>query len=99
MTRRHLMRSLKLEQSGGAASPGLGLFFGDFFKVGYVSAGLCKHVVQVIADADKGETFVEEFADASRAEQKQAEDHIIFAGVFDEALCGCVELGRSVHVR
>jgi hypothetical protein len=88
-----------LKQSGGTASPGFGFFIGDFFKIGDVRAGLREYVVQVVADADEGETFVEEFTDAAGAEKKKAEDDVIFAGVFDQALRGGVKFGGCVHVR
>ena len=52
------------KQCGGTAGPALALFFGDFFEVADVRPRLCQHVMQIVADADKGKTFVEEFADA-----------------------------------
>src|SRR5580704_19781200 len=55
--------------------------------------------MQVVADADEGESLFEEFADAGGAEQKEAEDDIIFAGVLDQLFRGGVEFGRGVHVR
>src|SRR5262249_36012432 len=88
----------KLEEGGGAAGPGVGFFLGDFFEVGDVCSGLREDVVEIVADADKRETFVEKFADARRAEKKEAEDDIVFASLFDQALGGGVEFGRSVHV-
>ena len=63
-----------------------------------VGSGLGQDVVQVVADADEGESFFEEFADACGAEQEQAEDDVVLAGVLDQFLGGGVEFGRGVHV-
>ena len=48
-------------------------------------------VVEVVADADEGESFLEEFADAGGAEEEQAEDDVVLAGVLDQALGGGIE--------
>ena len=61
------------------------LFFGNVLPVGDVGSGLGQDVVQVVADADKGESVVQEFADTRGAEQEQAEDDVVLAGVLDRA--------------
>src|ERR1700730_14624986 len=53
---------VSLEQRGRAALPGFAFFFGDVFHIGDVGSGLSQDVVQVVADADEGESFFEEFA-------------------------------------
>ena len=55
--------------------------------------------MQVVAKAEESETFFQEFADARSAEQKDAEDYFVLVGVFDQFLCGGIELGRCVHER
>ena len=50
----------------------LGFFFGSGGYVFHVSAGLGQDVVEVVAQADESEAFVEEFADAGGAEQEEA---------------------------
>src|SRR5262249_17611765 len=60
--------------------------------------GLCEHVVQVVADTDESEALVEELANARSAEEEKAEYDVVLARVFDQALRGGVQLGRSVHV-
>ena len=51
-------------------------------------AGLREDVMEIVADADEGKTFVEKFADARCAEEEKSEDDIIFAGGFDQTLRG-----------
>jgi hypothetical protein len=88
----------RLEQRGGASLPGVALFLGNFLYVVDVGSDLGEKVVQVVAEAEEGESFVEKFADARSAEQEQAEDDVVLAGVFDQFLGGSVEFGRGVHV-
>src|SRR5215813_8086610 len=90
---------LLLEKGGRAASPGLGFFLGDFLQVGHVRTGLREHVMQIVADADESETLVQEFADSRGAKEEQTENYVVLARVFDQALGGGVQFGRSVHVR
>src|ERR1700722_5974742 len=59
-----------LKEGGRAAFPRLAFFLGDVFHVGDVGSGLGQDVVQVIADADKRESFFQEFANAGRAEEE-----------------------------
>jgi hypothetical protein len=65
-----------LEQRGRAALPGRAFFFANVLHVGDVGSGLGQDVVQVVADADQGESLVQEFADTRGAEQL-----IFWAGV------------------
>ena len=76
------------EKRSGTARPSFAFFFGGFFQVGDVRAGLREDVVQIVTYADEGETFVEKFADTRCAEEKESEDDIIFARGLDEALRG-----------
>src|SRR5271166_4527317 len=87
-----------LEKGGGAALPGLAFFLGNFLYVVDVGTDLGDEVMQIVAEAEEGETFFKEFADARGAEQEESEDYIILACVFDQFLGGRVEFGRSVHV-
>src|ERR1700691_27221 len=90
---------LFLEQSCRATLPGFAFFLGDIFHVGDVGSGLGEDVVEIVAHADEGEAFFQKFADARGAEQEQAQDYVVLAGVFDQLFCGGVKFGRSVHVR
>jgi len=62
--------SLALEERGWAPLPGLAFFYGCLFHVVHVGAGLGQDVVQIVADADEGESLFEEFADARGAEEE-----------------------------
>ena len=53
--------------------------------------------MQVVAEAEEGESFVEKFADARGAEQEQAENDVVLACVLDQLFCGGIEFRRSVH--
>ncbi len=88
----------RLEQRGGASLPGVALFLGNFLYVVDVGSDLGDQVMQVVAEAEEGESFVEKFADARSTEQEQAEDYVVLAGVFDQFLGGGIEFGRSIHV-
>jgi len=79
-------RKVVLEKGGGAPGPEFAFFFGDFFEVGDVRAGLRQDVMQVVANADEGKTFVQKFTDARCAEEEKSEDDIIFASCFDQTL-------------
>jgi len=59
-----------LEKSCGAAFPGLAFFLGDFFHIAYLRAGLRQDVVQVVANADEGETFFQEFTNPGGTKQE-----------------------------
>jgi len=63
---------LGLEERGGPPLPGLAFLFGNIFHVGHVGACLGQHVVQVVADADEGESLFQEFTHASGAEEEDA---------------------------
>src|SRR5579863_2064553 len=69
-----------LNQSAGAAGPARALVFRDGLHVLHVGAGLRKDVVQVVAEADEGEPFLQELAHARGAEQEQAQDHAVLLG-------------------
>ena len=58
----------RLEECGGTTRPALAFFLGDAFDVFYIGTCLGEDVVEIVANADEGETFVEEFADAGGAE-------------------------------
>src|SRR5438477_1765939 len=79
-----------LEQGGGAALPGRAFFFGDILHVSDVGSSLRKHMVQVVADTDEGESFFQEFADSRRTEQKKTQDDVVLAGMLDQAFGGGV---------
>ena len=49
--------------------------------------------MQVIAQADEGETFIEEFSYARGAEQEEAEDDFVFAGFGDQFVGGGAKFG------
>ena len=79
---------MNLEQCRRAARPGFALCFGDAFDVINVGARLRKDVVQVVADADEAEPFVEKLSDTSGAEEKEAEDDVVLASFGDEFIRG-----------
>src|SRR3954471_21081011 len=56
-------------------------------------------MVQIVADADEGESLFQKLANSRRAEEKQSKDDVIFPGVLDQFLSGHIKFGRSVHVR
>jgi len=58
----------KARTTRSAFSSRLCLFFRDVFDVVDVGSGLRQNVVQVVANADEGESLVEELADARRSE-------------------------------
>src|SRR6266436_8885589 len=82
--RPHIQITRGLEQRCRPSLPGLSFFFGDVFHVAYVGACLGQDVMQVVADADEGESLFEELAHASGAEQEESKDKIIFARMVDE---------------
>src|SRR5256885_1035060 len=51
-----------LEERSGAAFPALSVFFGDIFHVGDIGSGLRQYVMQVVADADEGESLFQKLA-------------------------------------
>ena len=55
--------------------------------------------MQIIANADKGESLFQELADARGAEQKQSKDYVVLARMIDQFFGSSVEFRRSVHVR
>ena len=63
-----------LEQRCRSPLPGLPLFLRDVFHVVDVGSGLRQDVVEVIADADEGESLFQELADTRSAEQEQPEN-------------------------
>jgi hypothetical protein len=67
--------------------PLLGFFFGGGGNVFHIRTGLRQDVVEVVAQADEGETFVQEFAYAGGAEEEKAQDHFVSAG-FGHQLIG-----------
>ena len=69
-------------------------FFGDIFHVVHVGAGLRQHVVQVVADADEGESLFEELSDSRRSEEKDAENDFILASVLDQFLVAAPSSGE-----
>ena len=83
---------LNLEQCSRAARPGFALSFGDAFDIINVGACLRKDVVQVVADADEGEAFIEKLSDARGAEEKEAEDDVVLSSFGDEFIRGGAEL-------
>src|SRR6266478_5572351 len=82
------LEKLVLEKGGGTARPELAFFFGDFLQVGDVCASLREYVMEIVANADEGKTFVEKFADARCTEEEESQDHVIFVGGFDQTLRG-----------
>src|SRR6266566_5850079 len=81
--RPHTSRASSLEQRRWSPLPALAFLFRDVFDVVHVGAGLRQDVVQVVADADEGETLFEELADARCPEQEDAENGVVLAGVID----------------
>src|SRR6266850_2243439 len=75
---------LNLEQCRRAARPGFAFSFGDSFDIVDVRAGLREHVVQVVADADKREAFIEKLTDTRCTEKKKAKDDVVLAGFGDK---------------
>jgi len=84
----------KLKERGGPARPGFAFFFGDALDVYYVGAGLRQDVVQIVPDADEGESFVEKFADACRAEKKKTEDDIVLFAALTSACVAALSSGE-----
>src|SRR6266481_7660549 len=97
--RPHTSRANTLEQRRRSPLPAFAFLFRDVFHVVDVGAGLRQDVVQVVADADEGETLFEELSDARCPEQEDAENGVVLAGVLDQLLRGRTEFGRGVHVR
>ena len=89
----------KLEQRRWSPLPAFTFLFRNVFDVIDVGAGLSQDVVQVVADADEGETLFEELADARCPEQEDAENGVVLPGVLHQLLRGRSEFGRGVHVR
>src|SRR6185503_15498601 len=87
-----------LEKRGRTALPVFSFFFGNIFHVVHVGARLGQYMVQVIADTDEGESFFQELAHASGAEEEESENEIVLAGVIDQLLSGRPEFRRGVHV-
>ena len=88
-----------LEKRGRAALPSFSFFLRDVFHLVHVGAGLGKDVVQVVSNADEGESLFQEFADAGGAEEEESENDFVLAGVLDEFLGGGVELRREMCIR
>jgi hypothetical protein len=78
----------KLEQRGRPSLPALAFFFRDVFDVVDVGPGLRQDMVQVVANADKGEALLHELANAGCSEQKYAENDVVLARVLDQLLGG-----------
>src|SRR5439155_14580244 len=91
------VRVAGLEQCGCAARPGLALLLRNLLHVIHVGAGLGEDVVQVVADADEGESLFRKLADAGRAEEKQSQDDVVLARMLGQLLRGGAQLGRGVH--
>ncbi len=72
-----------LEQRSRPSFPGFAFFLRNIFDVVHVGPGLCQDVMQVIANADKCETLIEEFADAGCSEKEYAEDNSVLVGMID----------------
>jgi len=68
--------------------PLLGFFFGGGGNVLHIRTGLRQDVMEVVAQADEGEAFVQEFAYAGGAEEEEAQDHFVFAGFRDKLVGG-----------
>jgi hypothetical protein len=79
---------LNLEQCRRAARPGFALCFGDALDIVDVRTGLREDVVQVVANADEREAFVEKLSDTRGAEEKEAEDDVVLASFGAEFIRG-----------
>src|SRR6266404_2415421 len=88
-----------LEQRRRSPLPVFSFLFRNVFDVVDIGASLRQDVVQVIADADEGETLLEELADTRCPEQEDAENGVVLARVLDQFLRGRAQLGRGIHVR
>ena len=51
-------------------------------------------MVQIVAQADEREAFLQEFGDSRRAEQEQSEDDAVFGGGGAQLAGGIIQLGR-----
>src|ERR1700674_1323649 len=89
----------KLEQRRWSPLPAFAFLFRNVFDVVDVGAGLGEDVLQVVADADEGETLFEKLAYARCPKQEDAENGVVLASVLDQLLRGRSEFGRGVHVR
>src|ERR1022692_2139906 len=87
-----------LEQRGRTPLPGLAFFFGNVFHIVHVRASLGQDMVQVVADADEGESLLQELAHACGAEQEDSENDFVLARVLDELVGGRAQFWRSVHM-
>jgi hypothetical protein len=90
---------LHLKQRRRSSLPAFAFGLCDAFQIVHVSAGLGQDMMQIVADADEGESLFQEFPDPGGAEQKESQDEFVFTGAVDQFLRGCGEFGRSVHVR
>src|ERR1700676_4313689 len=97
--RPHASRVTALEKRRLSPLPAFAFLFRDVFDVVYVGAGLGQNVVQVVANADEGETLFEKLPDARCSEQEDAENGVVLASVLDQLLRGRAEFGRGIHVR
>ena len=55
--------------------------------------------MQIVAHAQERETLFEELAHPARAEQKDPQDHLVFARLADQRVGGGQQFRRRVHVR
>src|SRR4051794_4308666 len=59
--------------------PAFPLALRDRFELFHVRRGLCEHVVEIVANADEREAFVEKLTDSRRPEQEYAENNVVLA--------------------
>ncbi|GET89307.1 hypothetical protein, conserved [Leishmania tarentolae] len=88
-----------LHEGAGLICPRLTLFLRYPLQRLHPCAGLHHGVVQLTADADEGETLLQELTYTVRAEQKQTQDDVVLLGRSDEFICGSLQLWREIHLR
>ena len=73
--------SSHLDQSRCSLRPRFrAFFFRDRFHILHIGAGLRQDVMQIVADADERETFLEELTDARRSKQEESQDDVVLPG-------------------
>ena len=97
MTQWPMTQSRVLTAATSVAAPSSCLFHLRSIPRPLHGARLSKNVMQIVANADEGESFVEELANPGSAKQKETENHAILLSLVYQ--CLRAHFRRGVHVR